>query len=128
MAKNKRYERGVALAWTVEDPASPKSGDPVRIKELCGVAIDDENTDGTTAVDMEGVYDLRVDDNVGGGIEAGDPLYYHDTATGTSPTTHVNNDSSGANAFFGYARETISAGGTETIEVLLAHQSLGAAS
>jgi hypothetical protein len=102
-------------------PSAPDSGDPVRYGKTCGIAMTDEGDGGygatETGVLISGcVADLLVDDNGGSGIAAGDIIYYHDTGTG-SPSTSLNNSSSGADAVFGIALEAVSANATTTINV-----------
>lgn len=104
-------------------PATPNSGDPVRVGSLAGVALTDEGDGGNvateTTVDFRNqVWSLNVDDNGGGGIALGDILYYHDAQTGT-PATSVNNSAASADAVFGIAFGTLGANATGTIDVLL---------
>ena len=109
----------------VTHPAAPNSGDPVRVGIQAGVALTDEGDGGVelateTVVDFrDQVWDILVDDSAASGIAPGDLLYYHDTGTGT-PTTSVNNSSASADAVFGVALGTITANGTEIINVRLA--------
>lgn len=129
MATNRVFADGYHLSVVVTNPATPVSGDPVRYGVLTGIALTDEaeggNPAGQTSVDFgPSVWNVRVDDNEGGGIAVGDPIYYHDTATG-SPTTHLNNSAAGADAFFGFAKAAVTANATPIIEVL--HAPLGLA-
>jgi predicted RecA/RadA family phage recombinase len=106
----------------VTHPATPSSGDPVRLGSMTGVALVDEGDGGNaateTTVDIgRRVWDLVVDDNESSGIAVGDVIYYHDTATG-DPATSLNNTSTSADAEFGVALETVAADGTERIKVL----------
>ncbi len=122
MATNRKQKPGYQLSVVCSNPATPSSGDPVRFGELTGVALTDEsdagNATGYTTVDFgPAVWELTVDDNESGGIAVGDPIYYHDTPTG-SPTTNLNNSSTGMDAFFGVALEAVSSNATTAIDVL----------
>ncbi|MCC6314211.1 MAG: DUF2190 family protein [Thermomicrobiales bacterium] len=103
-------------------PTTPASGDPVRVGSLTGVALTDEsdggNATGYTTVDFGfRVWDLTVDDNEGTGIAVWDPIYYHDTGTGTG-SVNLNNSATSNDGFFGVALETVSANATTLINVL----------
>lgn len=121
MATNRIRKDGDRLSVVCSHPTTPVSGGPVRFGKFTGVALTDESEDGNatgyTSVDFGGsVWDLTVDDNEGTGIAVGDPLYYHDTGTGTG-SVNVNNSSTSADAFFGFAMETVSANATTLINV-----------
>ena len=123
MATNLVRDNGYVLPVVASDPAAPNSGDPVRFGSLVGVALADEGAGGAgsteTVVDFgRRVWDLSVDDNVGGGISVGDKLYYHDTQTG-EPATSINNDPVDADAVVGEALEAVTAAATSTINVLV---------
>lgn len=99
------------LPVTVTDPAVPQGGDPCRWGFLTGVAVDDENAAGVTVVDFgQRVHTLSVTDRVGGGIAAGDTLFY------ANATDDIDNVTTGTP--FGYATEAVGAGQTVAIEVL----------
>ena len=118
MATNKVQDPGYCLTVVATHPTTPDSGAPVRLGTLTGVATGDEDADGDTVVDFgPGVWDLTVDDDLGTGIAIGDALYYHDTGTGTG-SVNVNNKPAGAQAFFGYALEAVTANATSEIKVL----------
>jgi predicted RecA/RadA family phage recombinase len=115
MAKNKIFDRGVALSLVCSHPAAPKSGDPVRVGEMVGVALTDERADGTTSVDFEGVFDLSVKGVDGAGnsaVAVGDKIFYVD-----ADTPVLSKKATGR--FAGWALEVVSAGGTDTIRVRL---------
>lgn len=121
MSTNEIFKPAWNLSLVATHPAAPNSGDPVRVGTLTGIAEVDEGDGGnistTTSIYLgPGVYDLTVDDNEGSGIAVGDPIWYHDTGTGTG-SVHLNNSSTGADAFFGYALETVSANATTLIRV-----------
>lgn len=118
MAKNLIYNGCDGLAVVCSDPASPKSGDPVRFGEKCGVALIDEAADGKTTVDFTPGhgYDLSVKGVDGSGNSAvalGDKIYYVD-----ADTPKLSKKATGR--LFGYAWETITSGSTDTIVVMLA--------
>lgn len=116
MATNEVFEDGANISIAVSHPASPVSGDPVRIGTRGGVATTDERTDGTTSVTLVGVHRLSVkgENNAGNSaVAVGDKLYYEDAAT------PVINKDNVAGFAFGYALEVVNAGATTTIRVLL---------
>lgn len=128
MAKNRVYKPGWQLSVACSNPATPASGDPVRYGQLSGVALTDEgdggNPTGQTTVDFgPAVWDLVVDDNEGTGIAVGDPVFYHDTGTGTG-AVHLNNSATSMDAYFGVALETVGANATTQINVM--HVPVGA--
>lgn len=117
MAKNRVYEDGEQLAYVCSHPATPASGGPVRIGQITGVALGDENADGETVVATKGVFKLSVkgENNAGNSaVAVGDKLFYEDAAT------PVLNKDNVAGVFFGYALEAITSGATATIRVKLA--------
>lgn len=121
MATNRIRKDGDRLSIVCTHPTTPTTGLPVRYGKLTGVALTDEseggNASGYTSVDFgPSVWDVVVDDNEGTGIAVGDAIFYHDTGTGT-PTTSLNNSSGSADAFFGFALETVGANATTLINV-----------
>ena len=117
MADNRIKEHGRKLSLTCTHPASPSSGDPVRIGNLIGVALTDERTAGDTTVDLEGVYDISVkaeDDDGNSAVVIGDKLYYVD-ADVDDGTGYLNKKVTGY--FAGIALEAITSGTTSTINV-----------
>lgn len=109
------------LSVVVSNPTTPSSGDPVRMGGITGVAKIDEGDSVTNETTVEivydKVYDLSVDDNLSNTIAVFDPIYYHDSQTGT-PSTSLNNDPEGADAFFGIALDIVADDATTTIRVL----------
>jgi len=113
MAKN-YIQKGRYLWLTVA--AGTKSGDPVAVGQITGVATIDADANNQATVDTEEVYDLSVKAIDGGGNSAvaiGDNIYFvsADTPKLSKKTTGV---------LYGYALEAISAGATDTINVKLA--------
>lgn len=128
MANNAVFEPGYKLSVVVSHPATPVSGEPVRYGQLTGIAETDEGGGGNAATKTTvnfgpGVWDVVVDDADGGGIAVGDPIYFHDTGTGTG-AVHLNNVATGMDAFFGIALEAVSGAATTLINVL--HVPVGA--
>ncbi|MGR3219622.1 MAG: capsid cement protein [Candidatus Anammoxibacter sp.] len=118
MATNRIKEHGRKLSLTATHPASPSSGDNVRVSSIVGVALTDERTDGTTTIDIGGVYDLSVkavDDDGNSAVTAGDKLFYVDADIG-SGSGFLSKKVSGY--FAGLALEAITSGSTSTINVL----------
>ena len=89
--------------------------DPVLVGEIPGVALTDERADGTTTVDMEGVFDLAVEGkdaaNANTTMSVGDVVYY-DAAN----TIKLNRDDTNG-VRFGYALEALASGASGTIRV-----------
>jgi predicted RecA/RadA family phage recombinase len=112
MATNIKYEPGWSLNLTCTKPDKPNSGDPVRIGNLTGIALKDEDTAGkTTVYTGPFVAKFSVKDNGGSGIAVGAPIWYHDDATPA-----LNNVSTGG-YYYGIALEAISDNQTATIQV-----------
>lgn len=123
MATNiKRYvQEHPAFPVVCTHPATPKSGDPVRLGVKTGIALTDEGDGGNAAAETtvyfgDCVVEVLVDDNGGSGIAYGAALYYHDTGTG-SPTCSINNSAASADAFFGIALGTVTNNATTVIPV-----------
>jgi hypothetical protein len=112
MATNIKYEPGWSLNLTCTKPDKPNSGDPVRIGNLTGIAIKDEDTAGKTVVYTGPfVAEFSVKDNDNSGIDVGDTIWYHDNATPA-----LDNVSTGG-YYYGIALEAVTAGETATIQV-----------
>jgi len=112
MAKNVKYEPGWSLNLTCTTPGKPNSGDPVRIGNLTGIALTDEDAAGKTVVNTGPfVAKFSVKDSGGTGIDVGAPIWYHDDATPA-----LNNVSTGG-YYYGIALEAISENQTATIRV-----------
>ena len=126
MATNLIKDPGRKLELAVSHPASPSSGDPVRVGQMVGVALADEGDDVVTStntlVDLgPAVYDLSVkavDDSGNSAVAAGEAIYYVD-----ADTPVLSKKQSGY--FYGFALEGISSGQTDTINVLVLGQALG---
>jgi len=122
MSKYEVFKPGYGLSVACSNPTTPASGEPVRYGTLTGVAMTDEGEGGNTSTKTTvefgpGIFDLVVDDDLGGGIAVGDPIWFNDTQSGT-PATSLSNKPTGAEAFFGYALETVSANATTRINVM----------
>jgi len=120
MADNRVYENGRKLSVICSHPASPSSGQPVRIGQITGVALVDERAGGDTSVDFgPAVYDLSVegiDDNGNAAVSAGDQLFYVD-ADIDDGSGFLSKKASGY--FFGFALEAVDSGSTTTIKVMV---------
>ncbi len=108
MATNRKYKDGDQLSLVATDPTTPSSGDPVVFGELPGVALNDEDSDGETTIQFNGVFELDVEAE-GSAVTAGDIVYYDTADDG------LNNDNS--NVRFGYALEDVTSGSTTAIDV-----------
>ena len=116
--KNLIYGEAKGVPVTCTNPTTPASGDPVRLGEMTGVALIDEQSDGITSVDFTpgNVFDLSVKGVDGSGnsaVAVGDKIYYVD-----ADTPKLSKKATGR--FFGFALEAISSGGTDTINVMKA--------
>ena len=119
MAKNRKRANGRNLSLDVSGVAGSgaaglvKSGDPVVVGELPGVALTDEDADGLATVDTRGVYDLAVD--AAADMAPGDVVYF---AAGDTPRLSDTN----TGARFGYVLEEVTAaGGSQTVEVRIGY-------
>lgn len=96
-----------------------KSGDPVAVGDIPGVAIIDENADGLATVDTGGVYDLSVfghDGTAAAAIAVGDIVVWDNTG-GTLEKT----PGSAGSKRFGYALGAVGSGATTKIPVRLGY-------
>lgn len=101
------------LSVVCDSPATPASGDVVRIGDRVGVALTDERTDGTTTVKFRCVAEVPVKGvNAGGNsaVAVNDVLYYVD-----GDTPHLSKKVAGTRA--GLALATVGSGSTATIRV-----------
>lgn len=94
MATNEVFREADHLTLPV--PAGVKSGDPVQVGSLMGVAQTDRAADSTATVWLEGAFRLTVDGAV---ANVGDPIYI--VSADRSLTTTAT-----GNTIFGYALET----------------------
>ena len=112
MATNIKYEPGWSLDLACTTPDKPNSGDPVRIGNLTGIALTDEDAAGKTVVNTGPfVAKFAVEDAGGTGIAIGAPIWYHDDATPV--LDNVSTDG----YYYGIALEAISDNQTATIQV-----------
>lgn len=110
MAKN--YVQEGRYLW-LNVGVGVKSGDPVAVGQITGVATIDADADGNATVDTQDVYDLSVKGIDAGGNSAvaiGDAIYH---VAADNPKLSKKN----TGVLFGYALETVAAGGTDTINV-----------
>ena len=117
MATNEVYYPGDTLPLPV--PAGTKSGDPVVIGTIAGVALEDRDAAGNAPVRVKGVFMLSVTGRDGASdkaIAVGDKVYYTVPSGGTSAIIDV---SATAGEEFGVALKAIAAGATATIPVAL---------
>ena len=121
MATNEVYYPGDTLPLPV--PVGTKSGDPVVIGAIAGVALEDRDAAGYAPVRVKGVFMLSVTGHDGTDNEAiavGDKVYYT-APSGGSPAVIDANATAGAE--FGVALKAVAAGATDavvaTIPVLL---------
>jgi predicted RecA/RadA family phage recombinase len=117
MAKNQVYNDGNQFSAVCSQPATPVSGDPVLVGQIPGVALIAEETDGTTTIKTNGVYNLSVlahNGTTGTGVTVGAIVYYDTAAT---PKLNVNS----AGVRFGYALAAVGSGATATIPVKIGY-------
>lgn len=113
MAKNMVFKHAENLY--IDVPAGTKSGDPVAVGQLVGVALTDADEDGKATIRTKGAFSVPVTAADGTGpaaVELGDVVYIQ--AGGT-----INKDSAGVR--FGYALEAVAAGETQNIKVKLGY-------
>lgn len=82
MAKNQRYTNAQHI--TVPVSAGVKSGQPVKVGQICGVAVIDREADGTATLWLDGSYDLPV---AGAVATFGAPVYIKADNTLTATAT-----------------------------------------
>jgi predicted RecA/RadA family phage recombinase len=80
--KNQRYTNAEHISIPV--PEGTKSGGPVKVGQICGVAIIDREADGKATVWLDGSYDLPV---TGAVAKVGDPVYIKTDNTLTATAT-----------------------------------------
>lgn len=126
MADNRIFEHGRKLSVTASHPTTPASGKPLRVGNLVGVALVDEDSAGLTSADFgPAVYSLSVkgvDDDGNVAVAAGDVLYYVDADVGTG-TGFLSKKDSGRVA--GIALAAVTSGSTATIQVLIGSAGVG---
>ena len=120
MAKNEVYYPGDAIPLPV--PEGTKSGDPVVVGTIAGIAMEDRDAAGNAPVRVKGVFKLSVTGHDGTSTKAiavGDKVYY----TAPSGGTPIINANASAGAEFGVALGAIAKGSgaavVATIPVLL---------
>lgn len=119
MAKNIVQQPGWNLSVVCSDPATPTSGDPVRVGEMTGIALTDEGEGGNSATQTTVyfgpcVVDVSVKGVDGSGnsaVAVGDSIFYVD-----ADTPKLSKKASGY--LFGIALETVGSGETDTINVM----------
>jgi predicted RecA/RadA family phage recombinase len=127
MAKNKALERANRL--TIAVPSTVKSGDPVMVGALNGVAETDYNAlSGKASVCLEGAYFLAVVGSsqlspiVGAAIKVGDPIYWDggslDSTTNVTTGGTLNANPTD-NPVFGHALDALDSAASGTIRVRL---------
>lgn len=119
MSTNQVFDHGDAVSVACTDPATPKSGDPVLLGQLGGVAQTDEGKGGNasdhTSVAFVGVFNLSVKGVDGSGnhvIAAGDTIFY---VTGDTPKLSAK----ATGVKYGTALDPVNSGATTTIRVRL---------
>ncbi|KAA3644552.1 MAG: hypothetical protein DWQ07_14125 [Chloroflexi bacterium] len=117
MANNEIYNK-LQLSLVASHPTAPSSGQPCRVDQWTGVALNDEDSDGNTVIDFgPKVWDLSVkaeNDAGNSAVAIGDALYYVDADIDDGSGTLSKKDSG---YFYGWALEAISSGQTDTIKV-----------
>lgn len=122
MATNILYDHGDQLALTptahIGAGSNPQSGDPVIVGALPGVALTDQQSDGTNTVKLNGVGQLSVDGQASSGtataVSEGDTVYF-DSADG-----QINVDATNGTRY-GYALAPVASGSTATIPVKIGY-------
>lgn len=115
MSTNQIFDNADAVSVACSHPATPSSGDPVRVGELCGVAQTDERADGKTSVTFVGGFEVSVKGVDGSGnkaIAVGDTIFYVDADTPVLSAKATGRK-------FGTALAAVNSGTTTTILVRL---------
>jgi len=112
MAKNEVYYPGDTIPLPV--PEGTKSGDPVVVGTIAGIAMEDRDAAGNAPVRVKGVFKLSVTGHNGTtnvAIDVGDKVYYTLPSSG-APIINAN---ASAGAEFGVALGAIAAGATDPV-------------
>ena len=112
MATNEVYYPGDTLPLPV--PAGTKSGDPVVIGTIAGIAMEDRDAAGNAPVRVKGVFKLSVtghDGNSNKAINVGDKVYYTAPSEGSPAII----DANATGAEFGVALKAIAKGETNAV-------------
>ena len=116
MAENLKFQGTHGINTVPTAPASPASGDPVRVGKACGVAVNAKDGNGNTVVDFgPSVYALSVKGIDGSGnsaVAVGDELFYTD-----GDTPPVSKKATGTH--IGFALATVGSSLTATVNVLV---------
>ena len=123
MATNDAYQPGNRLSLPCSAPATPKSGDPVLVGDLPGVALLDEGAGGNdaanTSIQTDGVWKLLVrGENAAGtgtALTVGQKIYY-DAAMSDAGGAHLNADATNGK-YFGYVLEAVASAATARVNV-----------
>lgn len=113
MAANLKFQPVWTLTLPV--PAGTKSGDPVMVGTIAGMAEIDRQTDGNATVNVGGVVTISVKGINGAGnvaVAVGDKLYF---TTGDTPPVSAK----ATGSLYGKAVGVVTSGATTTIDVLL---------
>ena len=113
MAKNEVYYPGNTIPLPV--PAGTKSGDPVVVGTIAGIAMEDRDAAGNAPVRVNGVYKLAVtgyDGTANKAIAVGDTVYYTAPSGGTPAIINAN---ASTGAEFGVALKAIAKGDTDPV-------------
>ena len=113
MAKNEVYYPGDTLPLPV--PEGTKSGDPVVVGTIAGIAMEDRDAAGNAPVRVKGVFKLSVtgyDGSKTAAIGVGDKVYYTAPSGGT-PAIIDANATDGAE--FGVALKAIASGADDAV-------------
>ena len=113
MAKNEVYYPGNAIPLPV--PEGTKSGDPVVVGTIAGIAMEDRDAAGNAPVRVNGVYKLAVTGHDGTKNEAigvGDKVYYTAPSGGTPAIINAN---ATTGKEFGVALKAIAQGATDAV-------------
>ena len=113
MATNEVYYPGDTLPLPV--PAGTKSGDPVVIGTIAGVALEDRDAAGNAPVRVKGVFKLSVtghDGTSNKAINVGDKVYYTAPSSVTPAIINVN---ATTGKEFGVALKAIAKGATDPV-------------
>ena len=112
MAKNEVYYPGNAIPLPV--PEGTKSGDPVVVGTIAGIAMEDRDAAGNAPVRVTGVYNLEVtgrDDTGNKAIAVGDKVYYTAPSEGSPAII----DANATQQEFGVALKAIAKGATNAV-------------